>query len=79
MTELTKEMKVTKFLYISVAIIIMIVGLSFSYLLALLEDAPGLVFIGGTITLLGAYIVYGIGEIIIELKKNNELLANKKK
>ena len=47
----------------------------FSYLIADFEDAPGVIFIGLAVCLTIASVIYGLGEIIIYLKKNNTLLS----
>ena len=64
-----------KTVYSSVAIIVFIIGMLFSYLIADLEDAPGVIFIGLAVCLTIASVIYGLGEIIIYLKKNNALLS----
>jgi hypothetical protein len=71
-----KNIKTLKIIFRTIAVIVLIIGLSFSYLIAKLEDAPGIVLIGTAITLVGASLVYGIGEIIAQLKKNSRLLSD---
>lgn len=67
-------MKLIRIGYWVATIIIIIVGLSFSYLIAKFDDAPGVVLIGGTMTLICGAVVFGIGEIINllnEIKKSS--------
>lgn len=59
--------------YWAATAIIVIVGLTFSILIAHFEDAPGAALIGGALTLAGAAAVFGIGEIInllFDIKKS---------
>ena len=64
-----------KIVYRSIAIIVFVIGMLFSYLIADLEDAPGVIFIGLAVCLTTAFVIYGLGEVIIYLKKNNALLS----
>jgi hypothetical protein len=61
-------------IFIGVPILVILVGFFFSYLIAELNDAPGFVIIGCTVTLAGAVVIFGIGKLLILTKKNNELL-----
>lgn len=76
MNDLSKKTKIIKIIYVSISIIIMLVGLFFSFLIAELDDAPGFVIFGTTITLVGASVIYGIGEIIIQLNQNNNMILD---
>lgn len=71
-----KEIKIMKTVSITISILGLLVGFFFSFLIASLNDAPGFVMLGGTITLVGVAFIYGLGEILIQLKKNNEILLS---
>lgn len=74
MKNLDLKTKGIKIIFRVISIIVIIIGLGFSYLIAQLEDAPGVILIGSTLTLVCASFIYGFGEIIIEFKKNNAIL-----
>ena len=76
MKNIKKEIIIVKIVFRGVAIITLIVGLLFSYISAELDDAPGIIIIGTTATLTTASFVFGIGEIIIQLKRNNSILRD---
>jgi hypothetical protein len=54
-----------------VPILVIIVGLGFGYLIALEEDAPGVIFLVGTISLACATLIYGLGELIVSKNHQN--------
>lgn len=58
-----------------IPIIVALVGMLFSYIIAINADAPGFVLIGSTAALAAATFIYGIGEIISQLRKKNEILT----
>ncbi len=70
-----KEIKYIKIFFRGLAITILIIGMFFSFLIAKLNDAPGFVLFGTAAVLGVSFLLFGISEIIIQLKKNNELLS----
>lgn len=80
MKDLNKEIKIIKIIFRVISILVIVIGLFFSYLVAELDDAPGFIIIGTTFTLACALLLYGFGEIIISLKQNSLILSeiNKK-
>lgn len=76
MKDLNKEIRLIKTVFRIICILVIITGLGFSYLIAELDDAPGIILIGTVFTLTCASFIYGFSEIITGLKKNNELLSS---
>ncbi|WP_423363742.1 hypothetical protein [Mycoplasma sp. P36-A1] len=65
MNNLNKRIKLTKYVYMFITTLIVVVGVFFSYLIAELNDAPGVIILGTTLSLGFAAAVYGIGEILL--------------
>lgn len=76
MKDSNKEIKQVKLIFRGVAIIVALTGMFFSILIAELDDAPGFAIFGTAATLGFTSLLYGLGEVIIQLKKNNTLLSN---
>ncbi len=72
----SKRVKYIKIVYRAITIISFVVGIMFSYLIAELDDAPGVIIIGTSISLVFSAIVYGIGELVVENINKNIILNN---
>lgn len=70
-----RSAQIIKLVFRGAAALLLVVGLGFSYLIAELNDAPGMMIFGPAFVLAGSAIVYGVGEVILLLRKNQQLLA----
>lgn len=68
------EKKLIRLIFIGITLVIIVIGFGFSYLIADLNDAPGVILIGTTITLTATAAIYALGEIVISQKRNTALL-----
>ncbi|AMC94533.1 hypothetical protein AOC36_11285 [Erysipelothrix larvae] len=75
---MAKRMKTIRIIFLTFAFIVLIVGLFFSYLIAQLEDAPGVVILGSAVSLFGFAILWGLGELIAATMHNSEMLMELK-
>ena len=64
--------KLTRIAFTGIAILVLLTGMFFSGLIAILDDAPGFAILGSVAALGFATVIYGIGEIIILLRKNEK-------
>lgn len=64
-----------KNVYRTLAIIIFVIGLLFSYIIAETNDAPGFIIFGSGATTLFCALLFGLGELIDTFKSNNKILA----
>lgn len=76
MDNANKEIKRIKYFFRGIAILVTCIGAFFSFLIAKLHDAPGFVLLGTAAALGVSSVIFGLCEIIIQLKKNNALLSN---
>lgn len=76
MKDSNREVKLLKKFFQGIAIIVIVTGIFFSFLIAKLNDAPGFALFGSVAVLGIASLLYGLGEVIILLKKNNILLSD---
>jgi hypothetical protein len=76
MNNLDKEARLIKIFYRGIAIVVIVIGAFFSFLIARFNNAPGFVLLGTAAALGVAALLYGVGEMIILLKKNNALLSD---
>ena len=70
-----KKLNINKAFFVVISIIFL-VGLLFAYLIADIEDAPGFILLGFSVTTLACMMSYVLVCILDELRKNNELLNN---
>lgn len=69
-----KQKKFNNF-YQILAIILLIIGLIISYILAEIDDAPGLIIIGLLFFSFLSSVLYGLGTVINQQKINQEILT----
>jgi hypothetical protein len=67
--------KLIKVVFRGIALSTIAVGTFFSFLIAKLEDAPGIIFIGVLSSFIIALILFGLCEIIIQIIRTNKLLS----
>lgn len=73
---MNNNIKLIKIVFRTISVLVLLVGLFFSYMIAEFDDAPGIVIIGSTITFVISSFVYGFSELIIGINKNNILLTD---
>lgn len=69
-------MKKMKNVYQAASIVLFIILLFFTYLVAEIDDAPGLIFLGTAVSTLFCLLLFGLGELIDLTKKNNEVMKD---
>ena len=79
MRDIKKDILTVRGTFFGIAIITVGIGSAFSYMISIVEDAPGIVLVGTTVAFIAATLVFGIGEVIVQLKINGEILSDIRK
>ncbi len=76
MGNMDKEIKQLRIIFGGISALTLLAGLSFSFLIAITEDAPGIVIFGSAAALAAAACIYGVGQVVVLLKRNQEILSD---